>query len=610
MCALGALGVGQSESLSLVVRANVAGTLVNTVEVTSRTAESNGANNAASASTRVTSSNLVPTAHPQSVSLAEDTSRALTLTGSDPEGGALTFQIATNPAHGSLAGTGPSRTYTPAANYHGADSFTFTVRDPSGNTSAPAAVSITVSPVNDPPVPGAQAVSVTEDTPRAITLAATDVDGQSLTFTILTLPTRGVLSGSGANRTYTPNPNVNGSDSFTYRVSDGQVTANGSVSITIAAVNDPPVAIPQTLSLAEDTSRLITLSGSDVDGNPLVFSVVSGPAHGALTGAPPNLTYTPQPNFFGADNFVFRVSDGQAAAQATVSLTVTDVPELNTRPTISNILNQTVAMSRVLGPLAFTVGDVETAAGALALTRSSSNTTLVPLSGIAFGGSGANRTVTVTPAVGRVGTATITVTVSDGALAASDTFVLTVVGLPSPWASRDIGSPGLAGSAWAAGSVFTVKGSGSDIWDTSDSFHFAWRTMTGDGEIRARVIGVQNTNAWAKAGVMMRESLAANSRYATMVVTPGSGTGFQRRTSAGGETRHTAGPQVVAPYWVRVTRSGRSFRGYTSSDGVNWTRVGSVKMSLPTQVYFGLCVTSHDDAQLNSSSFDGVTAIP
>ena len=177
ICSLGAFGVGQSESLSLVVRANVAGAKVNTVEVTSLTAESNAANNTASASTLVTG-NQVPTAHPQSVSLAEDTSRALTLTGSDPEGGALTFQIATNPAHGSLAGTGASRTYTPAANYNGADGFTFTVRDPSGNTSAPAAVSISVSPVNDAPVAVAQSISMAEDTARPITLGATDVDGR------------------------------------------------------------------------------------------------------------------------------------------------------------------------------------------------------------------------------------------------------------------------------------------------------------------------------------------------------------------------------------------------------------------------------------------------
>ena len=117
----------------------------------------------------------------------------------------------------------------------------------------------------------------------------------------------------------------------------------------------------------------------------------------------------------------------------------------NAPPTISNIPNQTVAMNGVLGPLAFTVGDVETAAGALALTGSSSNTTLVPLSGIAFGGSGANRTVTVTPAAGRAGTATITVNVSDGALGASDTFVLTVTGGTCP-------RPGRARTSAARGS--------------------------------------------------------------------------------------------------------------------------------------------------------------
>ena len=128
----------------------------------------------------------------------------MTLTGSDPEGGALTFQIATDPAHGSLAGTGASRTYTPAANYHGADGFTFTVRDPSGNTSAPAAVSISVSPVNDAPVAVAQSVSMAEDTARPITLGATDVDGQSLTFTIASAPAHGVLSGATPNLTYTP----------------------------------------------------------------------------------------------------------------------------------------------------------------------------------------------------------------------------------------------------------------------------------------------------------------------------------------------------------------------------------------------------------------------
>ena len=304
--------------------------------------------------------------------------------------------------------------------------------------------------------------------------------------------------------------------------------------------------------------------------------------------------------------------DNARLATAVIDNVTLTLGAVNAPPTISNIPNQTVAMNGVLGPLAFTVGDVETAAGALALTGSSSDTTLVPLSGIAFGGSGANRTVTITPAAGRAGTATITVNVSDGALAASDTFVLTVTGgtLPSPWASQDLGSPRLAGSATATSGVFTVKGAGNDIWGTADQFHFAWQTMTGDGEIRARVSGVQNTNAGAKAGVMMRQSLTANSRYAMMAITPGNGAAFQRRVSTGGFSQLTAGPQVVAPYWVRLTRVGNVFQGYTSADGVNWTSVGSVTMTLPSQVYFGLCVTSHNNAQLNTSSFDSVTATP
>ena len=95
-----------------------------------------------------------------------------------------------------------------------------------------------------------------------------------------------------------------------------------------------------------------------------------------------------------------------------------------------------------------------------------------------------------------------------------------------------------------------------------------------------------------------------------MAITAGNGAAFLSRISAGGFSQRTAGPQVVAPYWVRLTRVGNVFQGYTSADGVNWTSVGSVTMTLPSQVYFGLCVTSQNTAQLNTSSFDGVTATP
>lgn len=124
----------------------------------------------------------------------------------------------------------------------------------------------------------------------------------------------------------------------------------------------------------------------------------------------------------------YRVRATNAAGDSAYSntATVTTLPPSNTAPTISDISDRSIAQGTNTGAIAFTVGDAETAAGSLTVTRASSNTTLVPVANIVLGGSGADRTVTVTPVAGQVGTATITITVSDGTLSTSDTFVLTV----------------------------------------------------------------------------------------------------------------------------------------------------------------------------------------
>ncbi|MFO8006366.1 MAG: PA14 domain-containing protein, partial [Candidatus Brocadiia bacterium] len=180
-------------------------------------------------------------------------------------------------------------------------------------------------------------------------------------------------------------------------------------------------------------------------------------------------------------------------------------------------------------------------------------------------------------------------------------------GLPTPWQNQDVGSPGAAGSAGYSAGTFTIEGDGNDIWGSSDNFHFVYQSLSGDGEIEARVASQENTNSWAKAGVMIRESLTGGSTHAMMVVTPGNGTAFQRRTSTGGSSSHTAGSSVSAPYWVRLTRSGDTFTGYESSDGSSWTQVGSVTISMATDVYIGLPVTSHSDGVLCTAEIDNVT---
>jgi fibronectin type 3 domain-containing protein len=180
--------------------------------------------------------------------------------------------------------------------------------------------------------------------------------------------------------------------------------------------------------------------------------------------------------------------------------------------------------------------------------------------------------------------------------------------LPPPWVEQDIGSPSLAGSASYASGVFTVKGSGADIEDASDQFHYVYQSVSGDVTVLARVASIQNTDSWAKGGVMIRETLAANSKHAMMVLTPGNGLAFQRRITTGGLTTHTQGAVVAAPYWVKLVRSGNIFSGYSSPDGVAWTLVGSDTVTMSAGTYVGLPLTSHNTAALCTATFGNVSA--
>lgn len=176
------------------------------------------------------------------------------------------------------------------------------------------------------------------------------------------------------------------------------------------------------------------------------------------------------------------------------------------------------------------------------------------------------------------------------------------------WTGGDVGTVGAAGSFTQSGGTFTVKGSGADIWGTADEFQFVSAPLVGDGMITARVVSQTNTNAWAKAGVMIRETLEAGSAYAAVEVTPAEGTSYQARTVTNGSAVSTLGPFVTAPYWVRVVRTGSTFSGYTSADGVTWKLVGNYTITMATQVYAGLVVSSHNDGVLSTVVFDNVSA--
>lgn len=183
--------------------------------------------------------------------------------------------------------------------------------------------------------------------------------------------------------------------------------------------------------------------------------------------------------------------------------------------------------------------------------------------------------------------------------------------LPASWASQDIGvvaGPGAAESS-EAGSWTTISG-GTDIWNDADSFHFTYKALVGDGEIVARVDSIEDSGAFAKAGVMIRESLVAGARQATVNLTPTNGVQFIRRLSTGGVSDGTTTHDgTVAPQWVRLTRVGDSITAYFGADGVNWTQLGSETIAMDSVVYVGLASASWNSAQLNTSSFSNVDVV-
>ena len=167
------------------------------------------------------------------------------------------------------------------------------------------------------------------------------------------------------------------------------------------------------------------------------------------------------------------------------------------------------------------------------------------------------------------------------------------------------------GSAALSQGVFTLKGT-LDTWGTNDGFHFVWQPFRGDGQIVARVLTVENTMNHAKAGVMLRESLADDAKHAEACVTPVDGTQFLARTEPGAKTTsaHTGLDKGKLPYWVKLVRAGDKFSGYESADGEKWALIGSTNIMMSSQVLAGLVTSSHQKTTLCTATIDKVVLTP
>ncbi len=274
--------------------------------------------------------NTAPVAADDSATTDEDTAVTVNVLANDTDvdGDTLSIASVTQGTNGSVTEDGTSVTYTPDTGFSGIDTFTYTASDGNGGSDT-ATVTVTVTDVNEPPVAADQSMTTDEDTAVGVTLTATDPDGDDLTYSVVSGPSSGTLSGTAPALTYTPNVDWSGTDSFTFKANDGTLDSNiATVSIGVDAVNDAPVAADDSASIQEDTAVTVDVLANDTDaeGDTLSIASVTQGANGLVANNGTDVTYTPDTGFSGTDTFTYTASDGNGGTDtATVTITV-DAP--------------------------------------------------------------------------------------------------------------------------------------------------------------------------------------------------------------------------------------------------------------------------------------------
>ncbi|MCE9575637.1 MAG: tandem-95 repeat protein [Deltaproteobacteria bacterium] len=370
------------------------------------------------------------------LSTAEDTSVSVTLTAHDAEGAPLAFVVG-SPGHGTIAGSAPIVTYTPAPDYHGPDAFTVQVFD--GLLTADALVRIEVTSVNDAPMAVDDARAATEDLAQdldTVTLVANDldVDGDALTVTAVDDAQHCTATLVGGSIHVVPEANFIGDASFAYVVSDGTADGHGRVVLAVGAVNDPPVAVDDVATTDEDTAldlaaAALTANDTDPDSQALQVTAVAAGAGGTVSLSAGVITFTPDANVNGPATFTYTISDGVATDTGVVTVTV--VPVNDAPVAIDDVASANEDTALVIDASALTANDTDVDQQPLTITAVSD----------AVGGSVAlvGTAITFTPTADQSGTAAFRYTVSDGAASATGVVTVTIAAVnDAPVAVDDV----------------------------------------------------------------------------------------------------------------------------------------------------------------------------
>jgi large repetitive protein len=355
-----------------------------------------------------TVANPGPTAVDDVATTNEDTPVTIPVLANDtdPDADPLTGTTA-SAAHGTVViNPDGTVTYTPNANFNGVDTITYSISDGQGGTSQ-AVVTVTVAPVNDPPLAKPDTAATPEDTPVIVAVLANDIDidGDPLTVTAANAPNGTVVINPDGTVTYTPNANFNGTDTITYTISDGKGgTSTSTVTVVVAPVNDPPLAVNDLATTSEDTPLVISplANDSDVDGDPLTITAASSP-NGTVTVNPDGtIKYVPNPNFNGTDTITYTISDGKGGTStATITLTVSPVNDPPVAANDAAVTNEDTSVT-----VAVLANDTDVDGDPVMVTAATAANGTVVIN--------PDGTVTYTPKANFNGTDTITYTISDG----------------------------------------------------------------------------------------------------------------------------------------------------------------------------------------------------
>jgi subtilisin family serine protease len=318
--------------------------IMNSVDPTIENVVSGGRLNAYSALLSAIPTNVAPVAMDDSATTTQDTPVTIDVAANDNDvDGNLnisTAAVVSDPTNGTVVSNfNGTFDYTPYSNFNGQDSFEYQICD-TYNSCDTATVTVTVTPVNDPPVANDDSATTTEETPVTIDVAANDEDDNlnNSTATVVSDPTNGiVVSNFDGTFNYTPYSNFNGQDSFEYQICDTYNSCDtATVTVTVIPVNDPPVANDDSITTQEDTNVTINVAANDndVDGNLDISTAtaVSDPTNGTvINNFDGSFNYTPYSNFNGQDSFDYQICDTDNSCDtATVTITVTEAPALLT----------------------------------------------------------------------------------------------------------------------------------------------------------------------------------------------------------------------------------------------------------------------------------------